>query len=166
MFVAMAAMFAVASLAGMVMGWPWIQIAGFTLMMAWLVVDGATSLMLDKSERLIRVAAWITGMIPVTIMDFAHDERQTLVRAQPDGSYIGPLSLTLGPRIGTVRLLPNGVVDGEHGNAHCYIWRPVDRELEIELMLRADSWPNWSEWRRLSHKQMWHQRQALMGDLG
>ena len=143
---------------GLLVGVIWLQLLGLLICSTWMILDGVITLELDNRPWMMRVAAGFTGMIPVVIMDFNHKERLTLVSLQQDDCYLGPLSVAHDR--GTIRLLPNGLVDRHHGNSHCYIWKPLDRALEVELMLRSASWPSWDEWRRLSHSEMMLRRKS------
>lgn len=110
-----------------------------------------------KNTWWIRLWAWVTGLTPVQIMDFTHEVTYTLVKQMPDQSYEGYLSFHF--QEGGIRLLPNGFVDPDCDMSFCYIWHPLDSQLQTQLQLSySDVWPNWDAWRRMDHVSMMEHR--------
>lgn len=147
-------------IAGMALSMPNLAVVGsltsMTLLMLYIIVVSQ----LDKNQLVIRAVAWITGSLPVVVMDFTGQERLTLVRAQENGSWAGPLNPNF--RLGHLILCANGFVDPHCESHFCYIWRPLDRNLETQLALsHSDTWPSWQVWKSMSHMDMIEARRQV-----
>lgn len=113
----------------------------------------------ERYESCVRIWASFTGLTAVRVMDYNHDVIYTLVQQQSDGSYTGHHNYVL--KLSSIRLMQNGYVDPECDSAWCYIWQPINPQLQTQLQLSYwDTWPNWDLWLSMDHLQMVAQRRT------
>ncbi len=126
------------------------------LLIVWVVIQ----IFLQNKAWYFVLWAKVTGLTAVKIMDYAHEVKYTVVREQPDGTYVGKLHFHL--NLGTIRLLPNGYVDPACDMMFCYVWHPLDADLRTQLQLTHwEYWPNWHAWMEKSHMDMVMYRKSL-----
>ena len=94
------------------------------------------------------LARFTEGQV-IDILTTANRIETTVAWPRPDGGWHGwynwPTSTD------PLTFLDSGVVDPYcPGSFHAHIWRPRDRSLEIEFMMKSTTWPDWSEWQQLS----------------
>ncbi len=102
-----------------------------------------------KNPRAAKTLAWILDQHAVEVMDYESQLRYTVVCRDGTGfeGYTHPLY-----KIGQLRLLPNGYVDPNCAASFFYLWRPLDRSLEIELLLCSTTvWPDWDSFAQMGH---------------
>lgn len=109
-----------------------------------------------------RTAALMSGTTVVRVMDFVHEERLCLARETGQGRWEAWWNWM--QHSGHLVLLENGVVDPRCDACFCYAWRPLDPDLETLLILRADRWISWDQWRSMEHHQMLATRREILGD--
>ena len=146
------------------MGWRWMAVAGVLIGLLSVTLVATVVAYMDGSPWMMRLAGRLLGLEPVEIMDLSKRRRLTLARAMPDGTHEAMYCAVFGH--GKVRLLPCGLVDPDCECSHIYLWRPLDRELLVSLVLGTDSWPDWEEWGKLSHIDMLRRRKAALQDQG
>ncbi len=115
-----------------------------------------------KNPRAAKILAWILDQHAVEVMDCDSQSRLTLVRRTDSGleGHTHPLY-----KMGELRMLPNGYVDPTCAASFFYVWRPLDRSLEIELRLSCPTpWPNWDSFAQMSHIDKIVQRRKALAD--
>lgn len=115
-----------------------------------------------KNPRAAKTLAWILDQHAVEVMDCDSQSRLTMVRRTGAGfqGYTHPIY-----KIGELLLLPNGYVDPTCVASFFYVWRPLDRELEIELLLGCRTpWPDWDSFAEMHHMDKIVQRRKALAD--
>lgn len=128
-----------------------------------LIANIAVQVLGDKGSfhvLLTRLVARFTGGIAVEAMDYTNERYVTVAWPRDDGSWHGWLRWK--SSTGYVSMLDIGMVDPTPGCGHIYIWRPLDRHREIDMMLRCDCWPDWDRWRSMSHMDKSAERRRLL----
>lgn len=146
-------------LIGVALGQPWL------IVICWVPMIAA-SLLLVLGERgrtrvlLTRLVAWFSGGIVVEAMDYTNERYITVVWPRDAASWHGWLRWQ-GSQ-GYLVMTDRGLVDPEHGCGHVYLWRPIDRSKEFELMLRCDDWPEWQRWQDMDHREKSRLRKSIL----
>lgn len=96
----------------------------------------------------VKLAAHIYGCAAVEMMHYDGTSVFTLAHVRPDHTGWAHVHWLTG--IGSVKLLPCGIVDANSESSYLYIWRYLDKELHIAHALSWDI-PNWQKWQSLSH---------------
>lgn len=111
---------------------------------------------------IMHMAALVSGTTVVRVMDFVHEERLCLARDIGQGRWEAWWNWM--QHSGHLVLLESGVVDPRCDACFCYAWRPLDPNLETQLILQADRWISWDQWRSMEHRQMLATRREILGD--
>ncbi len=144
---------------GVAMGSMVMFVTGIAIPVAWQIADLNMTDHGRFGRMVTRFVAWATKGEAVVVMDFTHDEKVIVVWPRDDGAWHGWLRWTMAS--GSITLLPNGLVDPTCECRFVYIWKPLNRGLAVELILKSDQWPDWSDWQRMSHMEMMLAREKL-----